>query len=75
VETAGSSPVRKDLLACASHLGDLVLALTAWVHEQQLEEAELTVLAMDSVAQPATPGSEANEFAFITFSITSDSPR
>lgn len=57
-------------MACDSHLGGMVLALTAWVHEQQLQDAELTVLAIDSVARPATAGTEAEGFAFITFRVT-----
>jgi hypothetical protein len=73
VETSGPSPARKDLVACASHLGSMVLALTAWVHDQRLGDAELTVLAIDSVARPATAGTEADGFAFITYRITSDS--
>ena len=72
---AGPSPARRDLVACASHLGGMVLALTAWVHEQRLRDAEITVLAIDSMASHAAAGTEADGFAFITFRIASDSPR
>ena len=72
---AGPSPARRDLVACASHLGGMVLALTAWVHEQRLRDAEITVLAIDSMASHAAAGTEAGGFAFITFRIASDSPR
>ena len=79
VETSGSNPARKDLLACATHLGALVVALTAWVQEQQLTEAELTVLAIDSAAppaaRPATAAAEPEGFAFITLSTSGDSQR
>jgi hypothetical protein len=75
VEAAGPSPARKDLVACASHLGGMVLALSAWVHEERLRDAEITVLAIDSMASHATAGTEAGGFAFITFRIASDSPR
>ena len=53
----------------------MVLALTAWVHEQRLRDAEITVLAIDSMASHAAAGTEAGGFAFITFRIASDSPR
>ena len=36
--------------ACASHLGDLVVALAAWAREQGLASADLTVL---TIAPPA----------------------
>jgi hypothetical protein len=32
--------------ACASHLGDLVIALTSWARDQSLANADLTVLTV-----------------------------
>jgi hypothetical protein len=54
-------------VACAKHLGSMVLSLTAWVHEQQLQGAKLTVLAIDPAAQPAAA---TDGFAFISFRVT-----
>ncbi len=68
VEASGPDPVRKQSLACAKHLGSMVLALTAWVHEQGLQGATITVLAIDPAAPPATAG---DGFAFITWHVTS----
>ncbi len=67
VETCGPDRVRKESLACAKHLGLMVLALTAWVHEQQLTDARLTVLAIDPAAHPAAA---ADGFEFITWRVT-----
>ncbi len=66
VETSGPSPV-KESVACAKHLGSMVLSLTAWVHEQQLQNAKLTVLAVDPATHPATA---TDGFAFISFRVT-----
>jgi hypothetical protein len=46
----------------------MVLALTAWVHEQRLQGATITVLAIDPAAPPATAS---DGFAFITWHVTS----
>jgi hypothetical protein len=67
VEACGSSPVHKESLACAKHLGSMVLTLTAWVHEQRLTDARITVLAIDPSAHPAVA---ADGFAFITWHVT-----
>jgi len=67
VEASGPSPVHKESLACAKHLGSMVLTLTAWVHEQRLTDAKMTVLAIDPAAHPAVA---ADGFAFITWHVT-----
>lgn len=67
VETSGPSPVSRESVACAKHLGSMVLSLTAWVHEQQLQGAQLTVLAIDPAAHPAAA---TDGFAFISFRVT-----
>ena len=67
VETSGPSPVSRESLACAKHLGSMVLSLTAWVHEQQLQGAKLTVLAIDPAAHPAAA---TDGFAFISFRVS-----
>ena len=66
VETSGSSPVSRESVACAKHLGSMVLSLTACVHEQQLQGAKLTVLAIDPAAHPAVA---TDGFAFISFRV------
>jgi hypothetical protein len=67
VEASGPSPVHKESLACAKHLGSMVLTLTAWVHEQRLADARITVLAIDPAAHAAVA---ADGFAFITWHVT-----
>jgi len=45
----------------------MVLSLTAWVHDQQIQGAKLTVLAIDPAAHPAVA---TGGFAFISFRVT-----
>jgi hypothetical protein len=43
----GTQPVRQNAEACASHLTDMVQALTTWARRQHLTDGELTVLTID----------------------------
>jgi len=38
--------IHKSAAACADHLGTMVIALTTWAREQDLADAELTILAI-----------------------------
>lgn len=42
--------------ACASHLGLLVVAMTAWAREQDLTGAELTILTIQPPPHESCPG-------------------
>jgi hypothetical protein len=43
----GAQPVRRSAEACASHLTDMVQALTTWARHHHLTEGQLTVLVID----------------------------
>ena len=73
----GRQPVRKSAEACASHLGEMVQALTNWARSHHLTEGQLTVLAIDPpfdgpcLPAPADPGGpEVAGFAFSTIRLT-----
>jgi hypothetical protein len=38
--------IHRSAEACASHLGDVVVTMTAWAREQRLANADLTVMTM-----------------------------
>lgn len=42
--------------ACASHLGEVVVALTAWAFEQHLPDADLSVLTVTPAPRETHPG-------------------
>lgn len=62
---SGSRPARRELLACATHLGAIVVTLTTWAQERRLAGAKVTVLAVD----PAVPGPVGGGFVFTSFPV------
>jgi hypothetical protein len=47
--------IHQSVEACASHLGPLVVRLSAWAREQHLVNADLTVLAIAPPPQESRP--------------------
>ena len=47
--------IHKRAEACANHLGVMIVAMTTWAHEQDLTDAELTVLTIEPPAWESHP--------------------
>jgi hypothetical protein len=54
--TAGQVRVRRRANACASHLVDMIQALTSWARDSDLAGSRLTVLAIDPGAAARARG-------------------
>lgn len=52
---AQEPPIYRRAEACASHLGEMVVALTTWAREQQLTNADLNVLTMTPPPRESHP--------------------
>jgi hypothetical protein len=47
--------IHRSIEACASHLGAMVVAMTTWAREQDLTNADLTVLTIEPPPQENRP--------------------
>lgn len=46
-QDAHRPPIHRRIEACASHLGTMVVVMTAWAREQELTNADLTILIIE----------------------------
>jgi hypothetical protein len=47
--------IHRSAEACASHLGTMVIAMTMWAREQQIADADLTVLTIAPPSRESRP--------------------
>jgi hypothetical protein len=60
VQNAQHPPIHMRTEACASHLGVMVVAMTTWAREQDLTNADLTILTIEPPARESYPGPQSH---------------
>lgn len=81
LEASRPQPARRQALACAHHVADVIEALRGWAREQDLAGGQLTILAIEPAADerradgPSGPNTAAlREFAFTTLPLRTIPP-